>query len=381
MTKRYNILWIDDKHEELGGFKLQAAQNDIVLNSFKSRNAGIAELIKNYPLYDGVLFDAKFFEDEDDEAGSEDLGALNKARESLLQLPKKFEMFVLTGQAELFEDKTFNTFFPKYFRKGIANDIYNLFSELKQSADKQIDTQIRHKYSRVFDVCTKTYIGEQASYDLLTILKNESFEIVFDDSKLYFNPLRKIMDDLFIACNKYGFMPDVFVKPTVALNESSKFLSGGIEKGYQLVNPVFPKVISDNVRNILSVCQPAAHRAEIDRFIAQVNSPYLLLSVTYQLLDVLLWFKSFAEDSPDVSLNKTKFKVTGLGIGREVVTGAVKKDVNRNFHCEDIILTYTHVSENGYNIGDQIRIIKSAPNTNERSKDIYKLSALQSEKI
>jgi hypothetical protein len=37
-------------------------------------------------------------------------------------------------------------------------------------------------------------------------------------------------------------MPDVFVKPSVALNESSKFLSGGIEKGYQLDYSIFPKM-------------------------------------------------------------------------------------------------------------------------------------------
>ena len=64
MSKKYNILWIDDEHEKMNGFKLQAAQNDILLKPYKSKNAGILEIQNNYPLYDGVLFDAKFFEDE-----------------------------------------------------------------------------------------------------------------------------------------------------------------------------------------------------------------------------------------------------------------------------------------------------------------------------
>ena len=189
------------------------------------------------------------------------------------------------------------------------------------------------------------------------------------------------MEDLFIACNKYGLIPDVFVKPSVALNESSKFLSGGVEKAYQLVPPFFSKVVSDNVRSILSVCQPAAHRAEIDNFITEVNSPYLLLSITYQLLDVLLWFKKSVDSNNNVEENKNKYKPVANVHESIIISGTIEMDANRNFHCNDIILTYKHVTDNCYSVGDKIRIIKIANNTNEKTMHLYSRSALTTEKI
>ena len=63
----YNILWIDDEHENLSGFLGRASVNGINLIPFKSLNGGMEELEKNYPFYDGVLLDAQIFENEDDE--------------------------------------------------------------------------------------------------------------------------------------------------------------------------------------------------------------------------------------------------------------------------------------------------------------------------
>ena len=90
----YNILWIDDEHETLTGTKGRAKRNGIQLIPFKSLNAGMSELEQNYPFYDGVLLDAKFLENEDDIKGSEDTENVHRAKEQLLQLKKKFEIFV-----------------------------------------------------------------------------------------------------------------------------------------------------------------------------------------------------------------------------------------------------------------------------------------------
>ena len=85
----------------------------------------------------------KFFEDEDDSSGSEDLSNLGLAKDELLQLPKKFDYFILTGQAVLFEDETFSKFFPKYFKKGNPEDVNKLFVEIKLAGDSQKDTQLQ----------------------------------------------------------------------------------------------------------------------------------------------------------------------------------------------------------------------------------------------
>ncbi|NGF56973.1 hypothetical protein G5B00_10645 [Parapedobacter sp. SGR-10] len=298
----YNILWIDDEHETLSGTKGRAKRNGINLMPFKSLNSGMNELERNYPLYDGVLLDAKFFENEDDVKGSEDTYNVHRAKERLLQLKKKFEVFVLTGQAEAYEDKTFNKAFAKVYKKGSDEEIDRLFSDIKVAASNQEDTQIRHNYKCVFDVCTEKYIGELAGQDILNLLK------VNDETNIdnHFNSIRKVVEDLFIAFNKYNLLPIEFVTPSVALNESSKFLAGKgsdgslfSEKGYQhLEETHLPKLIAFYLRGILSVTQAGSHRSDIDLYVKTIKTPFLLKSVFFQLLDVLAWFKMYVDGNP-----------------------------------------------------------------------------------
>ena len=62
----YNILWIDDDHESLTSTKGRAKSNGLNLIGFKSLNSGMSELERNLHFYDGILLDAKFYENDDD---------------------------------------------------------------------------------------------------------------------------------------------------------------------------------------------------------------------------------------------------------------------------------------------------------------------------
>jgi hypothetical protein len=343
-------------------------------------NKGISELKKNYTIFDGVLLDAKFFENEDDIKSSEDTEFVHRAKEQLIQLPKKFEIFVLTAQAEAFDDKTFNKAFKKVYRKGIEEDVERLFLDIKSAADQMPDTQIRHEFSRVFEVFTEKYIGSNGNKDLLSILRRENIEKPFENDNIYFLPLRQIMEDIFKAFNQFGFLPDIFVKPEVAFSESADFLAGKIEKGYQLFSPIFPNIIAKYFDNILKVCNPAAHRSEIDAFIRERNSSYSLLSATYQMLDVLLWIKDFFDQNPNIFENTQKYRLIDNGLNANIVDGIVQKDSSNNYNCEGVLIPYNLIQSIGLNIGDQVRIINPANNTNNRSKDLYKHFALKIEK-
>ena len=291
----YNILWIDDEHETLSGTKGRAKRNGINLIPFKSLNSGMEELERNSAYYDGVLLDAKFFENEDDVKGTEDSYNVHRAKERLLLLKKKFEVFVLTGQAEAYEDKTFKKAFTKVFKKGSDEEIDRLFKEIKLSASSQEDTQLRHKYKRVFDICTEKYIGEAAGHDILNLLKaNEETNIDY-----HFNVIRKIIEDLITAFNKFQFLPNEFVSKSIALNESSRFLAGNQEKGFQHLNEThLPQHIANHLRTIVTLTQAGSHRSIIDNYVKTIKTPYLIQSVLFQLLDVLVWFKMYVDSNP-----------------------------------------------------------------------------------
>ena len=330
--KIYNLLWIDDEHEGMSGFKGDAIFNNIQLIPYKSLNEGISELKKNYPIYDGVLLDAKFFENEDDVKGSEDTDNVHRAKEELLLLPKKFEVFVLTGQAEAYEDRTFNKAFKKVYKKGIDEDIEQLFVDVKSAANQHIDTQIRHEYTRVFDVCTDRYIGETAAHDLLELLKYNGCETG------NFNQIRKIVEDIFLAFNKYDLLPSVFIQPNVAINQTSKFLCGQDQgertstkyKKHKLnEDAVVPNQIANYLRSILSVTQDGSHRSNIDAHVSTSKTPYLFKSVLFQLLDLLIWFKQYVD-------NKQKTK------NWEVLEGDYDSSENENW-IEGEVINYNSI--------------------------------------
>ena len=303
MANKYNIFWIDDEHEALKAFKFQAKDNDIILFPFKSLNSGMADLKKNFHKYDGILLDAKIIENDSDAAGSEDTDFIHRAKEDILQLPKKFEIFVLTGQAEAYNDNTFSKAFKRVYQKGMETETERLFSDLKEAADKQQDTQIRHDHHRVFDVCTEKYIGEAAAFDILSFLKDEHQ----NDSEKYFNSIRQIVEDIFKAFHKFKLLPEEFVSPIVALNPSSLFLCGKEQyektdkkyKRYKHFEETYlPYPIANSLRNILSITQDASHRSSVMEHVKEIKSPYLFKAILFQLLDVTVWFKDYVDSNP-----------------------------------------------------------------------------------
>ena len=168
---RYNILWIDDQHEKLDSIKRAAIDYNIKFHAFKSLTGGLEELENNYKNFDGVLLDAKFYEYENDAAGSEDTYNSIEAKDRISQLPKKFDIHVLTGQSEAYGNKTYKKFFKKVFRKGIDKDEDALFESLKASAENQKDNQLKAQFKPVFELCDEKYLGKKIEDRLLGIAR------------------------------------------------------------------------------------------------------------------------------------------------------------------------------------------------------------------
>jgi cold shock CspA family protein len=293
--KRYEVLWIDDQFEEQEAFLESAYLNEIDIIPFKISKAGMDELENNLFKYDAVILDAKVYNETEDEVAK--LTGLTNSIYKIKELRAKriLPYFIFTGQPDVITSVAFSEMVGEIYiyRKTIDNA--KLFADIKTSADLQETTQLKHKYQSVFNVCTDIYIGDYASQDLFNILKN----IENDNLNNQFNSVRKIVEDIFICFNKYELLPTEFVRPSVSLNESRKFLSGSKEKGY-ILNPEsrLPKLISDSLRAILDVTQPASHRAKIDEHLKIVNNTFLVRGSIYQLLDIIIWVKKHIDENP-----------------------------------------------------------------------------------
>lgn len=304
----YKVLWFDDEHESFDSIIDDAYQRGITLIGFTNAEEGIAELESNLIYYDAVIVDGKFYKNTQATGDAVNDSALFNVARFLdkIEAKKKIPWFIFSGQPD-FLNAT-NPIAREYkgnkvYNKNFDADIEQLWVDIKKEADQQLDTQIRHKYQPMFEVCTEKYIGAHAGKDLLDLLKARDQGNIENQ----FNTIRKVIEDIFIGFNKFDLLPSIFVKPNVALNPSSIFLAGAVQgektdpiyKQYKhLEETHLPKPISNYLKNILSITQAGSHRSEIDLFVKSIKTPFLFNSVLYQLLDVVVWFKMYVDSNP-----------------------------------------------------------------------------------
>lgn len=388
MDKIYNILWIDDQHEELQDFSIQAEINGIHLIGYPSYEEGFEQLERKTSFFDGVLLDGLFFEKKGQVRGEEDEAGLGKAigRLNQLKYKKDFPWFVLSGKDSFTKESNplLKADRKKCFDKTNGDDIDELFHAIKKDADALDDTQVKHRYHRVFSVCTENYIGESAADPLLTILKSFSIPEADFQDEVFFNPLRVVLEKMFRAAHDYGLLHNRCIKGgNVVLKNSFKFLSQQKVKVADELEVVctkkhFPTLIERAVENILDVTNVASHsespekeqsRLELAAYRQTVSSPYLLYSLTFQLMDVLLWFKGYVDENSNYQANVALWKDIPFST-EAIYTGKIEQDEDGNYYCGIYQLNYPYTKEN-YSLGEEIAILEATENNNTRTQHIY----------
>lgn len=383
----YNLLWIDDEHEQMIPFKGRAKRAGFKINAFKSLE-GISELERNYMNYDCVLFDARFTESENDISGTEHTQYVHRAKERLLALPKKFEIFVLTGQAITFNSADFKEAFPNCYEKGSDESIEKLFTDMKMAADRQPDTQLRHKFANVFSILDEKCLGpEKHSENLLTILRSISDDNIAGLNQ-DFNAMRKILESLFDRLSELEILPNDFVGKKGWINGSSKFISDEHHL-YDLIDQTFfHPMIQETLKNVLFIVQDAAHNEgqlalKCDDFCLQQKTGYLYKSTVYAFLDILVYFSKLMANNQDPEKNSKRwFKLDEIEMDNRFhpVSEGTITDINKGGW--GIYSSYTgkrkariykdDMKAENINIGDTVKIV-IREETNNRCLAVKKI--------
>jgi len=292
MTK-YTVLWVDDEHEGLGGFKELAKDENIKLDAVRSLDEFKAKLTAGYENYDGIITDARFFKTINQATGTENEDALYDLKEFILEsIPKKFKLFVYTGQPDLVGGAQFNKMFKDVYEK--SKDEERLFLDLKIAADKLPEMQIKKSYPRVFEVFNDHYLPKSSIKDLLKFLDDE---IEHDKSSI--KMARDFIEDLFRSFAKHAIIPKHFIDREVKLTGTSKFLSGDIVDGYKLnESSLPPNTIRELLYYLVRTTNRSSHRSDIDHHINNLGTDYMHRSVKFALLDVIIWFKLYIDQKP-----------------------------------------------------------------------------------
>lgn len=337
--KTYKVLWIDDDFETLDLFSGLAKSNDILLDGFKSYEEGFTNFESKVFEYDAILLDALFFKTKSQVSGSEDSKGLAAAKDKIAEFRRQRNIpyFILSGQTKLEKDSIFSDTYGNYYKKQNPEDVKRLFQEIKETADNEPYTRLRHKYQNVFEVCNKKYFLEVASKHLIDVLFSvENPSEKFDDEK-YFNGIRKVVEYIFRAANKIGLLHDKCIPGgLVNLTWSSMYLAGNdfilkpSTTRISCTHSYFSSILANNIKSLLDITSAASHtegeekenaKLNFSEYKKQINSNYLIYSLAFQVMDLVLWFKKCADENPNYAENIKRWKETTV---ETVVDGWIK---------------------------------------------------------
>jgi hypothetical protein len=371
---KYNVLWFEDQCKDANLQEIADKAFDkysIILNGYESAEEGLKVLDNDFEFIDAVLLDAQFHLKKDDVSGTEDLKGLRQVWNKIIQLEAKgivIPKFILSGQTRYNNDETFIDTYGEFYSKLVPDDLNRLFSDIVKVANCRSETQIRHEYSEVFEVCVELKLSNEIQKTLLQILKSIKEPLKTFDDELYFNQIRIILESIFRAANRVGLLHDKCIPGgKVNLTESALFLSGEQTKHLEVKCKMshFTKIISDNVKTMLHITGAASHTVDpniknninLSEYRKLINTPYLLYSLTFQLMDILIWFKKYIDENPDKEVNINYWS-----------TIKVHPTINDNEWIKGSII---RIAENGYgtiqpeNDGKKISIIPSLVKENK----------------
>lgn len=331
------VLWVDDEYKE--DFVSFAEQEGIDIQHRNSAQEGIDEINRKLNFYHAVILDAKgILNKEDQKTG---LDGLRTIRDYLKELNAKHYLphFIFSGQPDYLDKSWFIESYGEFFTKG--RDEQLLIEKIKESVSKKDEYIIHKKYSKVFEG-VKNILDDEIHAYLTNLLISQSKSNSSFDDKLHFTQIRIILEYLFRAANKAGLLHDsCIVKGNVNLAESSLFLAGEETKyaGVKNIRSHFPRLIADAVKDIIFVTGAASHTADpefekninIQEYRSEIRTPYLLYSLTFRMLDIIIWFDQYLKINNNYSTNVSQWKDLVRASGCDFIVGTVNRIADNGF--------------------------------------------------
>ena len=385
MSKKYNILWIDDEWDKMPTFKQECEElYNMKLVPFRTRKDGMQALESNLDMWHAVILDAKMFDESENEVAK--LIGLRKAISHLdcLSTKKYIPRFISTGQPDLLSSEDFKDMVGEYYEK--FKDDEKLIADILKAIQNAESSQIKAIYNNVFESIEALGISEYTEPILLDILlplhyteKQSTFKPIH-----HYNQLRQLVEYLFRACHKVGIVPDQCVPSGIVnLNQCSIYLAGknaekaGVRYG-EVGERIIPEYIETIIRSVLDFGNVHSHTVELDNedslkiesILKSSQSKFLIFGLTLQMCEVITWLTKYISEHTDKEINLllcqalTTDEKTDKYEGKDFI---IEQDEKNNFHCGQCRLSYT--AAQGYK--GQLVTLFEVKDNDAKSKDNY----------
>lgn len=330
-----NILWIENDDSVLSAYPAEAELYGLQLSPFECWDDAKKALDNDYDKWDAIILDAKCKKHSDsaDNAAQFLVETTNGLTRLYTQHNRHINWYVLSGGSEeeindLIPDdrKKWDSDWPKkYYSKN--TDRIALYQRIRKHTEhsRSSATQIRTiLYRNVFNAITESNLDENVSNLMVELLLPLHFGNISDtDFNYRFKNVRQIIEYIFKSMVEQGILPDALYsnrsgKQEINLSWSSLFLSGKPipNSGLSTTKIIFPKVLSDNVKNMIFVTGAYLHienkdekSQRIHEYLQMTGTSYLIRSYALQLCDFILWYNSYLKDNPNRQTNQTYWKL------------------------------------------------------------------------
>ena len=126
------------------------------------------------------------------------------------------------------------------------------------------------------------------------------------------------------------------------------------------------------IKDILKSFEENKNNIDLQEYRKQVKSPYLLYSLAFQLLDVIIWFDEYLKTNNDYDYNKSLWL---QDMSKIYIEGEICKDANGYYYCGEFLLWKRIIDDNTFIVGDVIQVTQASDNTNTATKNNYQFFA------
>jgi hypothetical protein len=375
------VLWLEDEPDKVEAFFDRMYEAGILVIHKDTANNFIAELNANLGTYDAVILDAMGVVNSFDEKVSSK--SLSVAHQSLLSVShiKTLPFFILSGQLTKDENQGLKEYIGEAHVYIKSKDEERLIEDIKRAVSEQPDYILRNKYSDILSVFNENKLGSKHYERIFNLIKWVESSQEIDNSEDQLTRIRKIIEAIFHSLAKQGLVPNEITSNPGWLNGTSLFLANK-HSAYMQVEPYIHPTVSDSIFRLLNIIQDGSHaegglKLRVDEYIQLNESDYLFKSCIYLLFDIIIWYKNLCENYPNTENNKTLWNATEKQVLEQMILG---KDTVGNYHCGEILITYTEVQEKGYKVGDKITISEIKVNTNPKTNMYYKKTAFKTQR-